>query len=296
VSGTQPVPVVLTDEDVRRRLAPEVAIRAVRQALVDAEGIQPPRVRTDVGDRHVVLSAAAAAGWLGLRLRPGGVEDDDVGMAWGEDGRLATVVVGRELGVRRSGAVGAVAVDALARPNARVLAMIGSGRQAWGQLWGIAAVRDLAEVRVVSPTPEHAARFAGRARAELEVDVHVSVDVRTAVQGADVLILATSSSRPVIEAKWVDPGTHVSTIGPKSRTRHEAPPELVENAAVFAIDHPGQVGAVGEPFFSKREPVPLAAVLDGSETGRRTNDDITVFCSAGLPAGDLALLRALADP
>jgi ornithine cyclodeaminase/alanine dehydrogenase-like protein (mu-crystallin family) len=56
------------------------------------------------------------------------------------------------------------------------------------------------------------------------------------------------------------------------------------------------VRALDEPFFSTRQPVPLAAVLDGSETGRRTFDDITVFCSAGLPAGDLALLQAVAGP
>jgi len=223
------------------------------------------------------------------------VEDDDVGIAWGEDGRLVTVVVGRELGVRRCGAVGAVAVDALARRDARVLAVIGSGRQAWGQLWGIATVRNLAEVRVASPTAEHAARFADRARAELALDAGASPNARMAVEGADVVVLATDSPRPVIDAGWVEPGAHVTTIGPKSRTRHEAPYELVDRAAVFAVDHPGQVGALVEPFFSTREPVPLASVLDGSEASRRTDEDITVFCSAGLPAGDLALLRAAAE-
>lgn len=286
-------PVVLTDEEVRRRLSADVAIHAVRNVLAGAEATQPPRVRAMVGDRHVVLSVAAASGWLGVRLRPGGVEDD-AAMAWGEDGRLAVVAVGRELGLRRSGAVGAVAVDALARPDVRVLAVIGSGRQAWGQLWGIAAIRGLAEVRVASPTAEHAARFAHRARRKLALDASVSSDARTAVEGADVIVLATSSPRPVIEAAWVEPGVHVSTIGPKSRTRHEAPPELVDRAAVFAVDDPGQIAALGEPFFSTTEPVPLGALLEGSAPGRRSLDDITLFCSAGLPAGDLALLRAAA--
>jgi ornithine cyclodeaminase len=193
--------VLLTDIEVRRRLSPEVAVRAVRRALVQAEGDQPPRVRTDVGDRHVVLSGAAVSGWLGLRLRLGGVRGDDVGMAWDESGRLATIVVGRELGVRRSGAVGALAVDALARPDARALAMIGSGRQAWGQLWGIAAVRDIAHVRVASPTAEHAARFADRARAGSGLDATSSPDARTAVEGADVIVLATNSARPVIDVE-----------------------------------------------------------------------------------------------
>jgi ornithine cyclodeaminase len=287
-------PVLLTDDEVERRLSPEVAIRAVRRALVEAEDDQPPRVRTDVGDRRVVLSAAAANGWVGLRLRLGGVQSDDVGMAWDETGALAAIVVGRELGVRRSGAVGALAVDALARPDAAALAVIGSGRQAWGQLSGIAAVRNLADVRVASPTAEHAARFADRARAELALDATASPDARTAVEGADVIVLATNSARPVIEAGWVGSGTHVSTIGRKSRTSHETPPELIDRAAVFVVDHPSQVRALDEQFFSTMEPVPLAAVLDGSEPGRRTFDDITVFCSAGLPAGDLALLRALA--
>lgn len=288
-------PVVLKDEDVRGRLSAEVAIGVIRKAFAGAQigAAEPSRVRTEVGDQHVVLSVAATAGWLGVRLRLGGVDHDDVGLAWDEEGRLVTVVVGRELGVRRSGAVGAVAVDALARRDARVLAVIGSGRQAWGQVSGIGAVRDLAEVRVASRAAEHAATFAERAREELALDAGVSPDARTAVEGADLVVLATSSSRPVIEAGWVEPGAHVSTIGPKSRSRHEAPPELADRAAAFAVDHLGQIGALGEPFFSTREPAMLASLLQ-NETAWRRRDDITLFCSAGFPAGDLALLRAVA--
>ena len=93
----------------------------------------------------------------------------------------------------------------------------------------------------------------------------------------------------------VELGAYVSTIGPKSRTRHEAPPELVDRASVFAIDHPDQVGALDEPFFSNRSPVSLAAVLDRSAEARRTDDDITAVLLRGFPAGDPALLRAIAD-
>lgn len=289
-------PFLLTDTDIRRRLPPDLAIDTVRADLLAGYGSQSPGQVVDAGGRRVVVTGAIdGADRLGVRLRPAGV-DDDVAMAWGPDGHLLVAVVGREFGVRRTGAVGAVAVDALARRDARVLAVIGSGRQAWGQLWGISAVRDLDELRVASPTAGHATLFADRARAELGLHAVASPDARTAVEGADVVVLATSSSRPVIEAEWVEPGAHVSTIGPKSIDRHETPPDLVERAAVFTVDHQAQVGALGERFFSTRQPVPLAAVLDGTETTRSMRDDLTMFCSVGLPAADLALLRAVIAP
>ena len=288
-------PIVLADADVRQRLTRGQAVDAVRADLLAVGGAQSSRQVVDAGDRRVVVTGAIDGGqWLGVRVRPGGVEDD-VAIAWGPDGHLAVVVVGREFGVRRTGAVGAVAADALARQDARVVGVIGSGRQAWGQLWGVAGVRALGEVRVFSPTPPHVARFVDEARRELELDSRPATSARAAVEGADVVIIATNSDRPVLEADWIGPGAHVTTVGPKSAHRHETPTALVDTAEVFAVDNPEQITALGARFFSARSPVPLAAILDRSEPGRRTDQEVTLFCSAGSPAADLTLLRLLAE-
>ena len=291
----RPGPIVLTDVDVRSGLRRELAIDAVRAGLAAPGGVQSPRQRAEAGDRRVVMAGAVDdENWLGIRARPAGVEDD-IALVWDPSGRLVLVVIGKELGVRRTAAVGAVATDALARPDARVAGVIGSGRQAWGQLWGVAGVRSLDEVRVFSPSSEHVRAFVDEARRELEVDARPARSARSAAEGADIVILATNAGLPVVEAGWIGPGAHVTTIGPKSKRRHETPPELADAAEVFVVDQPEQVDALGEPFFSTRIPVSLASILDGSQRGRRGEEELTLFCSAGSPASDLVLLRLLAS-
>ena len=145
---------LLSDDDVRARLTPQLALEGARRALVEAHrgGLHaPPRVQA-------------------------------------------------ELGAARTGALGAAAVDALALPDAGVVGVVGSGRQAWTQLWAATAARRIAEVRVFSPTASHRDRFAERARAELGPRAAAVPDARSAVEGAGIVILATRSETPVIEA------------------------------------------------------------------------------------------------
>jgi ornithine cyclodeaminase len=113
------------------------------------------------------------------------------------------------------------------------------------------------------------------------------------VLGAGIVILATTSERSVIEADWIEPGTHVNTIGSKTRSAHETPPELVEAADVAVTDSPAQVAAYSEPFFTNRELVHLGAILAGAEEGRRAEEEITVYCSTGLAGSEVAMALAV---
>src|SRR5690606_25152985 len=100
-------------------------------------------------------------------------------------GDLAGLVQGSELGARRTGAIGAVAADVLARPDARTLGLVGAGRQAFAHVWALRAVRPLEEVRVFSRTPERREAFARRVAEELGVRCTPVDDARTAVTEAD---------------------------------------------------------------------------------------------------------------
>jgi alanine dehydrogenase len=211
---------LLFDDDVRARLDAADAVRAARQAVVDAyRGLlaAPPRRRTDFGDNALVFTAGGYVGGpVGVRVY--GLwrgDSDQVVLVWEGDGRLKGCVVGRELGARRTGALGGAAVDALARADASSVGIIGSGVQAWTQLWAIAAVRPLTGVQIFSPTREHRETFARRVGTELELEAAPSDTAEEAVVDADLVVLATRSERPVIEADWVRPGTHLNTIGPK---------------------------------------------------------------------------------
>ena len=160
---------VLTDTDVARDRTAEIAVAAAHRALVDAYAGRlsaPPRARVELGGHGFVFTAGGYAdGPVGFRaygLWPG--ESDQAVLVWDGHGALAGVVAGGELGARRTGALGGVAADVLARADARRVAIVGSGRQAWSQLWAIAAVRPIAAVAIHSPTADHRERFAQRAR------------------------------------------------------------------------------------------------------------------------------------
>jgi alanine dehydrogenase len=224
-------------------------------------------------------------------LWPG--DSDQAVLVWDGDGRLIGCVVGNELGARRTGALGAAAADALARADAATVGIVGSGRQAWTQLWAIAAVRRPARVRIFSPTSDHREAFARRAEAELGLSASACDTAEEAVSDADLVVLATRSEQPVIEAAWIRRGTHVQTVGPKLASAHETPPELAEAAAVVVTDSPEQAAGYDEPFFTKRALTHLGAVLAGDISGRTGADDITLYCSTGLAGSEVVLAETL---
>ena len=129
------VTALLYDADVRALLTPQLAVAGARQALVDAHRGRldaPPRMHADLGDAALVFTAGGMAdGTRGVRIYQTGLErSDQAVLVWDGDGRLAGCIVGVELGAARTGALGAAAIDALAPPDAGVVAVVGSGRQA----------------------------------------------------------------------------------------------------------------------------------------------------------------------
>jgi alanine dehydrogenase len=289
---------VLVDSDVRSRLGAAEAVQAMRRALVDAyRGVlsAPPRLHADLGERGLVFTAGGYAdGPVGFRvygLWPG--DSDQAVLVWDHNGQLIGFVVGREIGARRTGALGGAAVDALAREDAAAVGIVGSGVQAWTQLWAIAAVRRPARVRVHSPTPEHRVAFARRAEAELGLSATACDTAEEAVADADVVVLATRSEQPVIQAAWIRRGTHVNTVGPKLASVHETPAELAEDAAVVVTDSPEQAAGYDAPFFTSRALTHLGAVVSGDAPGRTSDEDITLYCSTGLAGSEVVLAETL---
>jgi len=179
-TGRVPV-LLLDDDDVRARLDPSTAVRAVREALIAAHSGQlhsPPRVAADLGGGNLVFTAGLMepTGVFGFRAYDTLVGGEQLVAVWGQDdGRLRVLICGDELGARRTGAIGAVAVDVAARPGAIRLGLVGAGTQAWTQLWAIRAVRPVVSATVAARRPERAAAFAERAAAEMGVTVRRSV-------------------------------------------------------------------------------------------------------------------------
>src|SRR5262249_54923690 len=242
------------DAEIAERLSATAAVRWIGEA-VDAhhrgELTAPPRVHTDLGDGRPVFTTGRPRGsWFRVRAyeprrgRPGGqvavVRDES-------SGRVRAVAIGNAPGPRRVGAIGAVAADALAPPGAGTVAVIGTGVQAYTQVWALGVVRELGEVRVYSRDPARRAAFAERVRPLAGGACHAAADARAAVDGAQIVILATSSPAPVIDASWIGPGSYVATLGPKQRGRAEFGLDLPAAAALLVTDSLAQIDAYDPP-------------------------------------------------
>ena len=297
---------LLTDADVADLLDGPAAVVAMRDALRAAHAgtlIAPPRASATLeGGRLVMTAGHLADEWYGFRSY------DTFGHQSGEQlvvlhdartGRIRAIAVGEAVGSRRTGAIGGAALDALARPEAATLGVVGAGRQAWAQVWAAAAVRPWRSVTVFSRTPSARHGFAARVRAELGIPAQAAGTAGEAVRDRDVVILATTSPTPVVAADDLAPGTHVNAVGFKQRGRSEFGADLVDRAAVIATDSPTQAAAYDPPMLLAGTPDAarmrhLGAILAGDAPGRTGADDVTLFCSVGLAGTEVFLLDRLA--
>lgn len=304
VSHDVVVETILHDEDVLDRLSAGDAVHWMGEAI-DAhhrgELVAPPRAYADFGDGRLVFTTGRLRGsWFGyrsydtLRSDPGAqvvvVHDEATG-------RVRAVAIGNEIGPRRVGAIGAVAADALAPADATVVAIIGSGTQAYTQVWALAAVRDLREVRVYSRDPDRRTSFAQRVAPLVGGACHPVENARAACEGAQVVILATSSPTPVVEAAWIAPGTYVTTLGPKQQGQAEFGLDLPEAASLLVTDSLDQIGAYDPPNVlvgtsQEHRLVSLGAVRAG-EVAAAAPDGISLFFSVGLAGTEAFLLDRL---
>ncbi len=305
------MPLVLDDADLQRLLPMERALSLVRDALVaHAHGdlIAPARVAADVGGPRLTFTCGAVRGqWVGFRsyLAPGDAEDEQVVVIQDGCGRVTAVYAGQDLGPRRTGAIGGVAVDALAPSGEVTVGLLGSGRQAWQQVVALATIRGVRELRVWSPNPDHRRALAGRAGAELGLDARAAAGPRDAVEGMSVVVLATGSATPVVEVAWLAEAAVVSTLGPKQVGRHEFPVELAELGGPLLTDSVAQVHAYDPPFVLAGSAAMDRLVTLGSWLVERDQDEgvmsapgprpgaPAVFLSVGLAGTEAFLLHAV---
>jgi ornithine cyclodeaminase/alanine dehydrogenase-like protein (mu-crystallin family) len=209
----------------------------------------------------------------------------------------------------RTAAVSAVATEQLAVPGADVLAIVGTGVQARSHLMAIAAIWPLAEVRIAGSASARAAKFAAdvapTALAEVKasgVRVTACDSAKAAVEGAHIVVTATSSATPVLELDWLAPGTHINAVGACLPHTRELDAATVAAAAFYAdcresvLAESGDYllaaaeGAVGPDHIRAEIGDLLAGITPGQ--GRRNPTEITIFESLGLAIEDLAAAMA----
>jgi len=206
-----------------------------------------------------------------------------------DSGAPLALLDGASLNPFKTGAAGGVAADELARPDARSVAMIGSGPQARGQLRAIAAVRGIDRVNVFSPTKDHREEFAAEMNEEVDATVAAVASSDAAIEGADVVVTATNATEPVFDGELLEPGTHVTAMGQYDPGARELDTTTIERAT-YVPDLRERAFSDAGSFLQAREAgvvdddhvhAELGEVVAGVEPGREDREEITVFDSGG---------------
>ena len=214
-----------------------------------------------------------------------------------ETGEPLAVLDGSTVTAMRTGAASGVSTRLLARSDARVLALFGTGAQAAWQVRAVMVAREIGEVRVFSRTADARDAFAASLAEELGPSVRVlaPATAEAAVRDADVICCATTSLEPIFTAEWVSPGTHVSAVGSYRRGMVELPPDLFAAAALVAVDSREAALEEAGDLLAALDAGLLAAdgfveigTIDAGWAETRDPTAITVFKSVGLAIQDLA--------
>lgn len=212
---------------------------------------------------------------------------------------LALMEAGYLTGLR-TGAAGGIAAKYLARPESRLVGVLGSGEQAWRQLEALTHVLpNLNLVKVYSPTPNHRSSFAERASEAFNVRVEPVDSPRKAVEECDVVVAATSASQPVLKGEWLKNGAHVTSVGTHHPDRREIDSATVVRAKVVVDSREACLSEAGDLLIPLKEKLieenhiyaELGELVAGVKPGRTSPEEVTLFKSVGLALQDLAVAR-----
>lgn len=286
-----------TESDVRRLLPMRDTIKLMRRVFAELAAGQAqnqPRRRLVVPSGSALHSMAGAFGkYFGTKIystNPRHGAHFLFLLYAAADARPLALFEANYLGQIRTGAVSGLATDLLARPEAATLAVIGTGFQARSQLEAVLAVRPIREVRAWSRSLEGRYRFVHEHAEPLGVLVQAAHSAEEAVRGADIIVTATNSREPVLEAGWVAPGVHINAMGSNQSKRRELPAELVRRAELIVADSVEQARIESGDLLMALDEAGWQRVHELKDVTARPEPAgaITIFKSNGLAVEDVA--------
>ncbi|MGP8331206.1 MAG: alanine dehydrogenase [Methanosarcinaceae archaeon] len=211
-----------------------------------------------------------------------------------ETGAPIAIMDGTYLTGIRTGAAGGVAAKYFARPDSKVIGMIGAGKQARTQLLALAQVFDIEQVRITSKVVSHYKEFEKEMGGIVDCELIKTSRVEE-VCNCDILVTTTPVRSPVVKSEWVREGTHISAIGADAKGKQELDSQLLRRAKIVVDDivqaaHSGEVNVPLLTGAISKEDIycELGEVIAGIKPGRKSDDEITIFDSTGLAIQDLA--------
>lgn len=303
-------PIWITEADVVALMSLPDAIDALRQGLVEeASGGARNMVKT-----HAVWANGSTLHAIGAVFEDRGVVGTKT---WAHtaggampllividaaDGSVQAVIEAFALGQMRTGGISGLGTDVLARSDASSFAMIGAGKQSLAQVAAIAAVRPLERVTVWSPTSEKREALAASVRDRLGLVAVATSALEEAIDGADIVTLATRATTPFLSSDMLKPGVHLNAVGAITPERAEFETRILDRTTAMAADSVEQVRRLSREFMEAfgadadqwARLQPLSSLVATAAT-RPPNADLTVFKAMGMGISDLALGAALLE-
>lgn len=203
------------------------------------------------------------------------------------------------LGQLRTGATNALAASLMARAGSARVGLIGAGRQALAQVMGLETAGLMQELSVYARRRDTLDAFCARVAPMVKASIRTVASAEEAAREADIVITATTSETPVLQAEWLRPGAHINAMGANAASRMELDPKIISQAALIATDDVTQARKEAAEFLSFGELFdwsrvqPLSRLV--SHPAHRAPTDITVFKSLGAGLEDLAIASLLYD-
>ncbi len=305
---------ILSAAETKSLLDPDALRQVLASAMADlsaGRASMPPRIAAYVRERGGFVAAMPAylpaTGTVAAKLvslYPG-----NAGTAFpthqaivivfdAANGQPVALLDGTEITTARTAAGSALASDLLARSDATVLAIVGTGVQARAHAHAVVRVRPFRELRITGRDPARAAALAAELRCVLDIEIVLAASVADACAGADVVCLTTGSAEPVIGRADIAPGTHVNSVGFESAGREidsatvaEALVVVESRASVLAPPPAGSYDLrvpIDEGLFDPGDLVEIGELIDGAAVGRTSAEQLTLYKSVGVAVQDAA--------
>jgi len=211
-----------------------------------------------------------------------------------EDGSLVAVIEAFALGNLRTGGISGVAAEWMAGKDAKVMAIVGTGKQALAQVGTMLAVRPIERLKIYSPREDSRRAFAAKAHEEFGIETEISASATEACKGAQIVTLVTRAAQPFLTAAMLERGAHLNAVGAIAPDREEFAQDVFARATIVAVDNLPGVQQLSREFMTRYastgwdEVMPLSGLI---ASGRRRSgaDDVSLFKAMGMGISDLAL-------
>ncbi len=299
------MPLFLTESDVKSILTMPLALEAVENSflrLADGSALLHPRARLHLPGKsylHYMAAADSVSGYMGLKIYTSAKE----GLRFlillfsVETGELLAQLEADYVGQMRTGAASGYATRLLARENAKTLGIIGTGLQARTQVEAISHARKIDRVSVFGRDQQRREKFAADMSAKLSIPVNAVSSAEQAVRDHDIVVTSTTSATPVVEGRWLAPGTHLNAIGANFPQKRELDAETIRRCDLIVADSREQSklesGDLLQMYADDQRRwsavIELADIASGKIAGRTRDDQITLFKSNGIAIEDIVV-------